>query len=127
MEAETAVGKTYFTGQPSFAHHGVNSSKMALLGGQKQHQVGLVGAAWRPMVLYAHPLSPNDHPTAAQGSLLGVIKGHPELAIFHQTHAGHKIAKSSPAGPHWEANLGNLEIAPRTPIIGWGVQIKRLP
>ena len=61
------------------------------------------------MGLYILPLSPNDHPTTAQGSP-GVLRGHLEIMLFQPTHAGLKTAESTMVGPHRGANLGNLEI-----------------
>ena len=66
------------------------------------------------------PLSPHDHPLTAQQ----VVGGHPEIAFFQRTHAGWKTAKYSPVGPHRGANLGKLEIALGSPVIGWGVHMK---
>ena len=43
------------------------------------HWEGLVGATWLPMGLYILPLSQNDPPTTAQGSM-GVVGGHPKIA-----------------------------------------------
>ena len=69
------------------------------------------------MSVYTLPLSPNDHPTIAQGSP-GLVGGHPEIAIFQPTHAGLKTAKCSPVGPHRGADLGKSEIAPGASIVG---------
>ena len=74
----------------------------------------LHGSPW----LYTYPqMSPNDHRTIAQGSRR-VVGGHPEIAILQPTHAGLKTAKPSPVGPHRGTDLGSLEIAPKTPVIG---------
>ena len=35
-----------------------------------------------------------------------------------------KMAKYSPVGPHRGTDLGNLEIAPGTPVIGQGVRME---
>ena len=59
---------------------------------------------------------PNDHPTTAQGSP-GVVGGHPKITILQPTHNGHKMAKSSPVGPHVGLDLGKLEMALETPVI----------
>ena len=75
------------------------------------------------MGLYVLPLSPNNFPTTAQGPL-GVVEGRPKITIFHPTHAGMKMAKSSPVGPYGGTDLENLEIAPRTPFIRDRVQIQ---
>ena len=45
------------------------------------HWLGALGLA---MGWYVLPLSPNDHPSLAQGSL-GGVRGHPEIAIFQTT------------------------------------------
>ena len=55
-----------------------------------------------PHGLLRTPLSANIHPTPAQGSM-GVVGGHPNVAIFQPTHAGLKAAengKSLVVGPH---------------------------
>ena len=52
-----------------------------------------VGATWLPVALCTLPMSPNHHPTTAQGSP-GVVGGHPQIAIFQPTHAGLKMTKS---------------------------------
>ena len=87
----------------------------------KHHHEGLVGATWLPVPLCVLPMSPNHHPTTAQGSP-GVVRGHPKIAIFQPIRAG--LKKSSLWGPIEGPILETLEIAPGTPAIGWGVHME---
>ena len=84
-------------GQPTFANCSANKPKTALLRANKAQYEGVVGAAWLTMGPYVLPLSPNDHPTAAQGPP-GVVGGRPRITIFQPTNASLKMAKSSPEG-----------------------------
>ena len=71
------------------------------------------------MALYALPLSPNDHPTTAQG-FPEIIEGHPEIAIFQPIHANPKTGKSPQVGPQGGGgDLGEMEkhLGP-LPLIG---------
>ena len=72
-----------------------------------------------PLRMHVLPLSPNNHPTTAQGSL-GVSGGHPEIAIFHPTHKGLKTTKSSLVGTYRGADLGKIGDSTRDPVIGGG-------
>ena len=67
------------------------------------------GSPWRYM--YSH------HPTTAQARK-EVVDGRPEIAIFQPTHAGLKMAMSSPVGSYRGTDLKLLEIAPATVVIG---------
>ena len=59
-------------------------------------------ASWLPMgPVCVTALSPNVHPTTAQGSLRAV-RGHARMVIFNATYAGLKMAKPSPGGAIWE-------------------------
>ena len=44
------------------------------------------------------------------------------LVIFQPTHGSPKTVNSWPVRPHRGADLGKTEIAPETPVIGWGSQ-----
>ena len=70
------------------------------------------------------PLSPNDHPTIAQGSR-GFVRGHPTRACFQPDHAGVKARKSSTVGPH--SPHGNVRLQPRMLSVHAAVCWRALP
>ena len=62
--------------------------------------------------------SPNNNTRVPKGH-----PGSPKNRNFSANHAGFKTATSSPVGPYRGTNLGKSEIAPKSPVIGWGFHI----
>ena len=69
VELDKGLNPMAARGQPSVAHCGASKPKRAFLGDNTHHKGGLFAAVWLPMGFYVLPLSSDDHPSFAQGSL----------------------------------------------------------
>ena len=76
------------------------------------------------MSFYIVPLSPNDHPTTAQGPQR-LSEVTPKIAIFQSTHGGLKTAESSLVGPHKGGRSLNSGDSTRDPVISYGGPYRR--